>query len=171
MAATRIGASQTELLDEGAYREAMQRAGHLLASRPRTEHELRVRLSMAGFEELVVDRAVERLIELRLIDDAAFAQQWVSERALGRGRAGEALVAELIEKGIEREAAEEAVAAAGIDEVAQAAEVAARFVSKVGDKPLERQAEALLGRLLRRGFSHEIAHDAVRAVLPPEGWD
>lgn len=171
MAATRVGASQTELLDDGAYREAMQRAGHLLASRPRTEHEIRIRLSSAGFEDPVVERTVERLIELRLIDDVAFARQWIAERALAKGKAGRALIAELGEKGIDRAIAEEAVAAAGIDEVAQATELAARFLPTVVHKPLERQAEALIGRLVRRGFSHEAAADAARAVLPPEGWD
>ena len=171
MAATRVGATQTELLDDGAYREAMQRAGHLLASRPRTEHEIRIRLSAAGFEDPVVDRTVARLIELRLVDDAAFARQWIAERAMAKGKAGQAMVIELAEKGVDRELVEEALAESGIDEVAQATELAARFLPKVAGKPLERQGEALVGRLLRRGFSHEVAADAVRAVLPPEGWD
>jgi regulatory protein len=171
MAATRAGVTQTELLDDGAYREAMQRAGHLLASRPRTEHEIRIRLTAAGFEDLTVERTVARLIELRLLDDAAFARQWIAERALAKGKAGQALMAELAEKGIGRALAEAALAEAGIDEVAQATELAARFLPKVGHKPLDRQAEALMGRLLRRGFSHEVAADAVRAVLPPAGWD
>ena len=171
MAATRVGATQTELLDDGAYREAMQRAGHLLAARPRTEYEIRIRLTSAGFESPVVERTVARLIELRLVDDAAFARQWVAERAMSKGRAGRALIAELGEKGIDRALAEEALGTAAIDEVAQATELAARFVGKVANKPLERQAEALMGRLLRRGFAHEVAAEAVRAVLPPEGWD
>lgn len=164
-------ATQEQLLDDSLYREAMRRAGHLLASRPRTIHEMGIRLAAAGFDGSTTSRTIDRLIELRLLDDAEFARQWVAERAVAKGRAGEALVEELAHKGIAREAAEEAVAAAGIDELAQAKELAARFVSKVAGKPLERQAEALLARLLRRGFSHEVARDAVRSVLPPEGWD
>ena len=153
------------------YRDAMRRAGHLLASRPRTEHELRARLRTAGYDESTVGRTVERLVELRLVDDRAFALQWVSERALSKGRSGDALVAELVNKGIDRNVAEQAVGEAGIDEEAQARELAGRFLSKVAHKPLEKQAEAILGRLLRRGFSHDLARDAVRSVLPPEGWD
>jgi regulatory protein len=169
--ATRAAATQAELLDDGAYREAMQRAGHLLSSRPRTEQELRIRLIAAGFDTPVVGRALERLIELRLVDDRQFASQWVAERAVSKGRAGDALVAELVEKGIDRSMAEEAVAEAGIDEEVQARELAARLLPKVSSKPLDRQAEALLGRLMRRGFPLEVAKDAVRSVLPPEGWD
>jgi regulatory protein len=132
---------------------------------------MRIRLGAAGFEGPVVERTVGRLIELRLLDDVAFARQWIAERAVAKGKAGRALIAELTQKGIDRSLAEETLAAAGIDEVAQATELAARFLPKVVDKPLDRQAEALMGRLVRRGFSHEVAADAARAVLPPEGWD
>lgn len=142
-----------------------------MASRPRTEHELRVRLRKAGYEDETVDRIITRLAELRLVDDRGFALQWVAERAVSKGRSGDALVAELVEKGVDRYLAEEAVAEAGVDEEAQARELAGRFLSKVARKPLEKQAEAILGRLLRRGFPHDVAREAVRAVLPPEGWD
>jgi regulatory protein len=168
--ATETARGQEQLLD-GFYRDAMQRAGHLLASRPRSEHELRSRLKSAGYEDKTIERTVARLIDLRLLDDREFAVQWVTERAVSKGRSGDALVSELIQKGVERAVAEEAVAAAGIDELAQATDLAARALSKVANRPLEKQAQALLGRLLRRGFPHEIARDAVRAVLPPEGWD
>ena len=161
---------QEQLLD-GSYRDAMQRAGHLLASRPRSEYEVRSRLKMAGYEDETIERTVARLVDLRLLDDREFACQWVTERAISKGRSGDALVAELVEKGVDRTVAEEAVATAGIDELAQATELAARALPKVSGKPLEKQAQALLGRLLRRGFPHEVARDAVRAVLPPEGWD
>src|SRR5687768_5331778 len=110
--------AQEQLLDE-SYRDAMQRAGHLLASRPRTEHEVRVRLSVAGYEDATVERVITRLLELRLLDDRGFALQWVSERAVAKGRSGDALVAELVGKGIDRAVAESAVADAGIDEDAQ----------------------------------------------------
>jgi regulatory protein len=149
----------------------MQRAGHLLSSRPRTEQELRTRIGSAGFDRAVVQRVIDRLLELRLVDDDGFARQWVEERAIKKGRGRAALVAELVAKGIDRAAAEEAVSHADIDEVAQAAALAARFLPQVADRPLPRQAEALLGRLLRRGFSEEIAEEAVSSVLPPEGWD
>ena len=168
--ATETAPQQEQLLDD-TYRDAMRRAGHLLASRPRSEHELRERLKSAGYDDETVGRTITRLIELRLLDDLEFAQQWVTERAASKGRSGDALVSELVGKGVDRTVAEEAVAAAGIDEELQARELAGRFLTKVASKPLEKQAEAILGRLLRRGFSHEVARDAVRSVMPPEGWD
>ena len=167
----KLEADPTEHQLDDPYRDAMRRAGHLLASRPRTEHELRARLKTAGYDETTVGRVVDRLVELRLLDDREFALQWVAERAVSKGRSPQALVAELINKGVDRSIAEQATAEAGVDEEMQARELAGRFLPKVAHKPLEKQAEAILGRLLRRGFSHDLARDAVRSVLPPEGWD
>lgn len=168
---TRMSGGETAVLADGAFHEAMQRAGHLLAARPRTEFEIRTRLSAAGFDDEVVDRTVTRLVELKLIDDVAFAQQWVEERARRRNRSPEILIAELQAKGIDRAAAETAVTAAGIEEEGQARLVAARLIDKVIRKPLGEQGAALVGMLMRRGFSEEAAQAGARAVLPPEGWD
>ena len=164
-------AGDQQILLNGAFHEAMQRAGHLLSTRPRTEHEMRARLGAAGFDADVVERTVERLIELKLVDDAAFALQWVEERARLKGRAPEALVAELAAKGVGREVAEAALTAAGVDEEAQAKAMAARLMTKVAHKPLPEQGLALMTMLMSRGFSEEAAEAGARSVLPPEGWD
>lgn len=153
------------------FRRAMDKAGRLLAARPRTEAELRRRLGAAGHPEPDVDRAIERLKELGVVDDDAFARQWIAERST-RGDRGEAmLVHELTSKGVDRSVAEELVDAAGLDEETRARALAARSVRKVARLPLPTQASRLQGLLLRRGFSQEVTEAAVRAVLPPDGWD
>ena len=123
-----------------------------------------------GFSPLVVDEAMTRLEELRLVDDAAFARAWVEERG-PRGRSPALLVRELEERGVARGVAEAAVAAENMDEVAQARTLAGRWLGRVAGLPLERQALRLAGMLGRRGFEAEVVEEAVRSVLPPEGWD
>ena len=152
-------------------KEAMGRAGRLLAERPRSEHEIRTRLQAARFEPEVVEQTIARLTELGLLDDLAFATQWVAERSRTRGKGPAALLDELYGKGVDRLTAEEALQAAGVDEAVQARELAARLLSRVARYPLETQASKLYAMLARRGFSSETIKDAVRAVLPPEGWD
>lgn len=171
MATRATAVSQGELLADGAYREAMQRAGHLLATRPRTEYEIRSRLSTAGFTADAVERAVTRLVQLELIDDHDFARRWIEERAETKGRSPEALKAELEAKGIDRHLAEEALAESGLDEEEQAKQVAMRLAPRVASRPLAAQGVALKRMLLQRGFSEEAAEAGARAVLPPEGWD
>lgn len=157
--------------DSAEVDRAMHRAGRLLGVRARTEHEMRNRLAGAGFEPAVVGRVIQRLRELRLIDDESFAGQWIEERSRSKGLAPAALVTELEAKGIKRAAAEAAVGEAGLDEQAGATDLARRLASKLCEGSLEAQVRRLEARLLRRGYSPEVVETAVRAALPPEGWD
>ena len=153
------------------YQEAMERGARLLAVRPRTELELRRRLGAAGFDTDDVDAAVARMIELNLIDDAAFARQWIEERSKRKGLAGDALARELTARGIDRSVVEEMVAEADLDEVGRATELADSWFRRVARHPLPVQAQRLQQMLARKGYGWEVAEEAVKAVLPPEGWD
>jgi regulatory protein len=158
------------LLD-GARREAMGRAGRLLATRPRTERELTDRLSDAGFEPSVVEATLARLKTLGLVDDQAFAVQWVEERSARKKLSRRALLHELRGKGVPADLAEAALGEAAVDEEAQAADLAARYVRRVATKPLAEQFTRIQQMLARRGYAYDVAEAAARAVLPPEGWD
>lgn len=152
-------------------RHAMERAGRLLAIRSRSRVEMVERLADAGFDAEVVARTVDRLEELGLVDDAAFARTWIEERARTKRRSPSVLLEELGAKGVDPEIAAAALAEAGPDEVVQATEVAARLLRRHTHEPLKEQAARLMTALLRRGFSEEASEEAVRSVLPPEGWD
>jgi regulatory protein len=154
----------------GEYDRAMQRAGRLLAVRPRSEGELRRRLEAADFDRGVIERVIGRLTELSLVDDSAFSRQWVQERSR-RGRSGALLSRELEAQGVARATAEAAVAETTRDEVARAAELARRHLRRVAELPLPKQAARLGAMLSRRGYDEEAIEQAVRSVLPPEGWD
>jgi regulatory protein len=152
-------------------RDCMERAGRLLTTRARSERELGDRLARAGFDDSVVESTLRRLRELGLVDDADFARRWVQERASAKGLGPALLMSELRSKGVDVAVAEAALAEAGRDEVAQATELAASLVRKVARKPLDRQAGSLWQMLRRKGYSSDAAEAAVKAVLPPEGWD
>ena len=155
--------------EDETYCKAMRRAGRLLATRARSEHEVRSRLGRAAFDGAVVDRVVDRLRDLRLIDDLAFARAWVAERSVSRGPA--LLTNELRTKGVAEDTIQEALVSARRDELAAAVERAGMWVARVAGRPLYEQAARIQEMLLRRGFSHDAAQEAVKAVLPPEGWD
>jgi regulatory protein len=158
-------------LSEKTERPAMARAGKWLTIRPRTEKELRDRLADGGFDGDEIDGAIDRLKELRLVDDDAFADQWIAERATRKGLSDRGLRAELAKKGVDPVTVDEALVRAGLDELARATDLASSRAPKIVDLPLPAQAARLQGMLLRRGFTAEVAEAAVRAVLPPEGWD
>ena len=166
-------ATHLRLIDSATdlRKDAMERAGRMLALRSRTEKEIRDRLGQADFDADIVDDTIARLYELELLDDVAFARDWIEERAERKGLGPRALMSELYQKGVDRSDAEQALAESGLDEEAQAKEQAARLVRKVIRFPLREQGAKLVQMLVRKGFSYETAEVGARSVLPPEGWD
>ena len=154
-----------------ASSKAMEVAGRLLARRARCAREISDALLGRAFTPEVVELTLERLTRLGLVGDLAFARAWTEERSFRRLRSPEAIVEELVKKGVERHVAEDAVGEMGLNEESQAVEVAGRLLKKVVHLPAGKQEARLMGMLLRRGFGSEAAATGVRAVLPPEGWD
>lgn len=155
--------------DDDLYREAMTKAGRILARRAHSEKELRDKLG-SELNEAVGDAVVARLQDLGLVDDEAFARQWVEERATRRGKA--ALAEELARRGVDASIIDEVLGRVPAEnEEARAHDLAAGHLARVAGKPLHRQAASIVAMLLRRGFEPEVAEAATRGVLPPEGWD
>jgi regulatory protein len=126
--------------------------------------ELRRKLARKGFEADDVEVALDRLTELRYLDDDAFARGLIRRRSASRGPA--ALAAELGSKGISREGV--AAALAELDPDAQL-EAATRLAERLyADRPVPGYKEMLdrIGaKLVRRGYSGSVVREACRAVL------
>ena len=141
-----------EIAREEQLHQARQYAFLLLSYRARTTTELRQRLARKGFSPDVVSRTLQRLAELKMVDDAGYARQFVQDR-VSIGHKGKWRVrGELIKRGVAREHIEEALAAAP-DETAAAREVAEKYLSR--NKRLEPAVlkRRLYAFLARRGFS------------------
>ena len=65
---------------EESLRKAKEAALRYLSFRARTRQEVEGRLREKGFDENTIRSAIERLKELRLIDDAEFAREWIRSR-------------------------------------------------------------------------------------------
>ena len=74
-----------------------------LETRPRSVAEVRRRLSSAGYRADLVEGAIARLLDLGILDDAAFATAWVASRDRAHPRGARALRSELIQKGLSSE--------------------------------------------------------------------
>ena len=75
-------------------------AARFLEVRPRSIDEVRRRLREAGYRADLVDGAIERLADLGMLDDEAFARAWVESRDRARPRGERALRSELRRKGV-----------------------------------------------------------------------
>jgi regulatory protein len=81
----------------------MDAAALFLAVRPRSVEETRRRLRRLGHPHALSDQVIERLIEMRYLDDMSFARAWVESRDRVRPRGAIALRRELGQKGVSLE--------------------------------------------------------------------
>lgn len=88
----------------------------LLARRRRSEHELRERLAQREVPAAITHEAVARVARAGLLDDAAFAEEWVRQRRELRGLGDEALRRELEAKGVDENLIRAALAGGERDE-------------------------------------------------------
>jgi len=130
--------------------DALAAALRLLSYRPRSEAELRQRLSRRGAPAELVDEAISRLRERGLVDDAAFARTLVEGRSRLSPRSRRLLRRELQAKGIEGEAAREALAS--LDDEDAALRAAGRRAGAMRGLPYPEFRRRLGDFLRRRGF-------------------
>jgi regulatory protein len=141
--------------------QCLKAALRLLTYRPRSEMEIRVRLGRR-FSNETISGVMSKLREMRLIDDAAFAEYWKEKRE-AQGSCSKGLVcAELRQKGIERELI--ASVTNDIDEEENAYRAASRKAStllKEGYEPFHRKLSAFL---YRKGFKYGASSRAINRL-------
>jgi regulatory protein len=151
------------LQGEDEFHRVYERAAKLIAHRPRSEVEVRRRMERQGVEPDLVERVVERLVTVGLINDLEFAQLWVENRETFRPRSRRMLRYELRRKGLDEGTISQALAQ--VDEEQSAKRLALEHSRRLShlDWPTFRQK--LTGYLARRGYPYDITRSAVE-----EAW-
>ncbi|UGS36683.1 regulatory protein RecX [Capillimicrobium parvum] len=141
---------------------ALDAAYRYLARRDRTVLEMRRHLEGRRVEPDAIEQAVAELCEQGYLDDARYARTFAEDRRALDGWGPDRIGRRLTQMGVDREAVEAALAARGVeDELAAAVEVLRQKLRAApGD---DRGRERALGLLARRGYSLDLAYDAVRA--------
>jgi len=138
---------------------AHEKALNYLSYRPRSEAELQSHLLKSDFAEATVADVLDRLREVGLVDDDAFARYWVENRARFRPRGKRMLVQELRQKDIASSVIETTLTQ--YDEVAAAQQVAAEQARRLAHLPPDLFRRRLWDRLMRRGFSPDIIQEVL----------
>lgn len=141
----------------------------LLTVRARTRAELEAQLTKRGYPEDVSARVLDRLVEVGLLDDAAFAEEWVRSRRTNSGKGKRALAAELRTKGVDAE-----LIASTLDSVdagewrVQAEQLVANKLRRERLDDELKVTRRLVAMLARRGYSQGMAFDVVSTQLAQE---
>lgn len=156
---------------EEAKSKVRSRALGLLDQRSRSRQELYDRLVQAEFAPEVVDEVLDDLAHAGLIDDAAFAAEWVRQRHKRRGKSRSVLDRELREKGVSQEDRDEALAQIdAADEEAMARALAEKKARSVKSVPVDRKERdkalrRIVGVLARRGFNEGMSLNIAISAL------
>ncbi len=137
-----------------------------LTGRARSRAELAEKLRRRNVPDDVADPLLDRFEQVGLVDDAAFARDWIVQRQSGRALARRALAQELRRKGIDGQVAADALDEVDPDDEVEAARrlVQQKLRSMRGldrDKAVRR----LVGMLGRKGHSPSVAYRVVREEL------
>jgi regulatory protein len=148
-------------------RRLFDAAVRFLGPRPRSRAEVRTRLMRPRPNQPppspdTVNRVLDRLAELELLDDRQFAEFWIENRERFSPRSSRALGAELRQRGVARETVEELAEPERDDERALAA--ARPRLRGLAGEDYETFRTRLGGFLLRRGFSYGVAAATTRAL-------
>jgi regulatory protein len=135
---------------------AYEKALRLLTVRSRTRKELKQRLVAERFSDKVAEQVLERLVANGLIDDKKFAVDRARAMGKGKGWGPRKLRSDLLKKGIEGEAIDEAISQAyGTQSCTQVMKrlIKKRFGTQVLTQKADRKAKGKAQRfLLGRGF-------------------
>ncbi len=148
-----------------AYEKTMERALRLLSFKPRSIAELRERLlEKIWAEQAVVDQVIERLKELRYLDDEQLAASYASSRLtikpLGRQRLRRDLQRKKIPAQIAEQTLDRVYEGQAEEELIDRA-IAKRLRLK-GAPTTPEQSKKLFDYLMRRGFSYQLVLRKVR---------
>jgi len=138
----------------------------LLKFRPRSEAELRQRLSRKGISSVTVEFLISECKRKGLIDDEKFARYLATQKMMVKPVGRRMLVHELKSKGINPLLVEQAVqeATEGKQELDVARELARGRILKLAELKPEVARRRLFGFLSRRGFSSEVVYQVVREM-------
>lgn len=161
----------SEITDAQSYRDAYFAAGRLLDYRMRTCSELTQRLQKKGYPQVVVEKVIDKMSELGIIDDSRFADAFVATKISSRPVGKRELERRLREKGVPKEDAQNAVRQVSDEETqvrlaSQAAETKLRSLARFDPK---KRRDKLVSFLARRGFDWGVIKKVTRKVFEGDG--
>lgn len=136
-----------------------------LERKPRTRHEMAKKLKEKEFTIPIIEEVLTRLERERLIDDSLYAKEWTRQR-ISNHRKGKLWVGqELRQKGISKEAINEALGEITIEEEWESALVIGRKKWNQVKGDLSEKKRKTYPYLMRRGYSGEVTRKVIAELL------
>lgn len=135
-----------EIINLSNERRAKEKALWLISYRDHSKKELTDKIKRTCDEESA-EKAVERMEELGLVNDEAYAQRYAKKLLFSKHMSKNAAIYELSRKGIDKELAEEILENTEVDERNQIRQVIDKKYRNLSDEKIRRRAVSALQRL------------------------
>jgi regulatory protein len=135
------------------------RAFRILNYRDRSVKELRIRLTVIGFDKLLVDEVIDDFVKDNTLDDERFARAFVSDYTKLYPKGNRFILSELTRRGVDREII------TNLLDTRDEGELIRNYIEKKAGNlaiknPKERQK--LIRRLLTRGFTPSLVYEIIK---------
>ncbi|MBQ3548095.1 MAG: regulatory protein RecX [Clostridia bacterium] len=148
-----------DLVFESQYQRAKSRAVWYLDRKDRTSKDLYNKLCLAGFDKKASAKVIARLVEVGLIDDRRFAENY-AERLLDSNVSKREALQKLLQKGVPYDMAKDVLSETDTDENEQ---IEALLNKKYRTKLMaDNGVEKVYAALIRKGFSYEAVKTALK---------
>jgi len=162
------GSSADDVPTVVTYDDARELCLKQLASSPKSRAQLETVLKRRGTDPEVAAAVLDRLEDVRLVDDTAYAESYVTTRRAST-MSRRALGHELRSKGVAGSVVEEALDTLDPEaEIGTARALVARKLPSTRSLPLDARVRRLVGVLARKGYSGGLALRVVREALAAE---
>lgn len=146
----------------GQSNHALQYALRLLGRRSYTEAQVREKLEKRSRDTGLVDQVINKLINLRCLNDKSFTENYIRFRSQQSPRSLAYLTSELKRKGIEKDMIIDAWNSSNVTDENLCREAAQRKIKSLSQESDQKKREKLIRFLASRGFSW----DTINKVIP-----
>ena len=151
---------------DNATTDAPEDARPTVKSKIYTKSEIERQLEREGFSADAIETSIAELIRSGHIRDQKYAENWIVRRQKSNPRGKTLLKHELVDKGIDKETAEQVVATVEAeDETKVALQIAQKRAKQYKRLPTHVAKRRLHGFLARRGFGSDIVRQVLEQIF------
>jgi regulatory protein len=153
-----------DIRDFDEYMYAKKAAMDYLSYRIRTNAEIRRKLRSKKISERTIEKVVEHLLDLGLLNDEEFARQLVTEKIKRKPVGRKLLKQKLFEKGVPAATGEKVMESvfSEVNEKDLALRNFTKYYKKVKDKEITERKRKVFEYLARKGFDFDIVNEVIR---------
>lgn len=160
-------ASLADIISAQRLLNAKQTAYNFAAYSPRTKKQIIDKLKKNEFSDVEIENSIKFLADFNLINDVDFAKKFINDYLL-KNKAGKAkLLQLLVNKGVDRVVAENAIEDFLSEEKSfeMAILAAEKKLKLISNKSKEKQRQAVYNHLINKGFSFSEAKKVIEFVI------